>query len=311
MVRGIPALAVLALLVAGCSGSPAAQADAESAAFDDLGVSASATTGILLGVVVDEAIRPLPDVTISLTGPAATSLQGTTDAAGRFAFGNLEPGTYFVTAQHFLFEAAQTTIEVQAGDDNPRVNRIQLTRLFSQQPFHETLKAEGFIQCGYSISGVMSSLCLNDYTHFVGPYTCPQCEHILDRRSADFEVGPGWQTMVFEMTWEPTQQATSDQMRLTISHFPRSASHWYCSGIDSSPILLRMDVGVACEDQQSEPELVPPEGLPNMHLFAATAATDQPVSAVWSQSFNVYMNFFYYGSPPAEWSFVAGDEPPF
>jgi hypothetical protein len=116
--------------------------------------------------------------------------------------------------------------------------------------------------------------------------------------------------MVYEMTWDPTT-ATSEEMRLTVSHFPRSASHWYCGGAGPDPILVRMEVNVTCEDQQSEPEQVPPEGLPNMHLFGATAASDAPASLTFSQSFSVYMNFFYYGKPPEDWSFIRGDPYPF
>ena len=198
-----------------------------------------------------------------------------------------------------------------ADDRSPPVARILLERLSSQQPYSEPLKLEGYIQCGYDIT-VASSLCLNDYTHFVGPYTCNDCEHILDRRSANFAVGPGWQTMVFEMVWEPTTAATSQEMSLTISHFPRSASHWYCQGSGESPVLVRMELNVTCENQQSEPTQVPPEGLPNMHLFAASNAPDgQFVSATFGQKFEVYAHLFYYGKPPDGWSFLAGDEPPF
>jgi hypothetical protein len=187
--------------------------------------------------------------------------------------------------------------------------KIQLQRLFAQEPFHQTQKFDGYIQCGYAVSGVMSSLCVNDYTHFApgGPTTCPQCEHLFDNRGTTFQVDGGWQTMVYEMTWDPTAQGTSDRMRLTISHYPRPATHWYCGGASGDPLLVRMEVGVVCEDQQDEPALVPPEGLPNMHLFAATnAPPGQPASAAFSQSFTVFMNIFYYGTPPEGWSFIQG-----
>lgn len=296
------ALAFLAFLVAGCSGAGTV---ADAGLDED---DALAQPGRLCLVVVDEAIRPIEGAVLSVQSADGTQ-EAVTSTDGVACF-DVPDGSYVVEASHALYQSAQTTVDFAAADP-PRVARIQLTRLFAQDPFHETRQVEGFIQCGYSVSGVMSSLCMNDYTHFVGPYTCPECEHLLDRRSADFEVETGWQTMVFEMTWEPTQQATSDEMRLTISHFPRPASHWYCSGTGSSPLLVRMEVGVVCEDQQDEPTLVPAEGLPNMHLFAATAASNQPASAIWSQSFQVYMNFFYYGKPPEGWSFVAEDPFPF
>lgn len=297
------ALAVLALLLAGCSGGRTA--DVKDAGGD--GDAALAQAGYLCLVVVDEAIRPISNATVLVLTPGGNVTE-VTSADGRACF-EVPDGTYLIQVTHLTHVSVSTSVEYRV-DDPPRISRVLMTRRFSQDPFHEELKADGFIQCGYSVSGVMSSLCVNDYTHFVGPYTCNDCEHLVDRRSADFEVGAGWQTMVFEMTWDPTT-ATSEEMRLVISHFPRPASHWYCGAAGPAPVLVRMEVGVVCEDQQDEPELVPPEGLPNMHLFAATSASTQPASVIWGQGFAVYMNFFYYGKPPEDWSFIRGDPHPF
>lgn len=295
------ALLAVALLLAGCSGNGPATTPAGLDVAD-------AIPGQLCVVIVDEAIRPIEGAQVLLSG-AAVNRSTVTGGNGLACF-EVPDGSYIIEVRHGMYQITQTTTQF-GGDAQPQVIKIQLTRLFLQDPYHETRQLEGFIQCGYAIRGVMSSLCLNDYTHFVGPYTCPQCEHLLDRRSADFEVGNGWQTMVMEMTWQPTQQATSDEMSLTISHFPRAASHWYCQGAGVTPLLVRMEVGVVCENQQSEPELVPPEGLPNMHLFAATSPGADPASMVISQKFTVYLNVFYNGKPPEGWSFVAGDPMPF
>ena len=295
------AAVLLVSLLAGC-------ADGAGDAADALPVEIPPGWALVRGVVVDAAIRPVADVEVSLTG-GGLNKTAKTDAEGLFSF-EVPPGTYFLRVTHFAYREVSVTVTVEEGDQPS--TKILVERLFEQEAYHETLKFEGFIQCGYSISGVMSSLCVNDYTHFVGPYTCPECEHLFDRRSTDFAIGNGWQTMISEMTWDPTAQGTSDQMRLTISHFPRSASHWYCGGADADPVLVRMEVGVPCEDQQDEPTMVPPEGLPNMHLFAATSAPDgQPASVAFSQSFTVFTNVFYYGKPPEGWSFVNGDPLPF
>ena len=302
----------LALVLSGCSDAGGAQADVQSVeGFEAFGVTAAPGKGILLGVVVDEAIRPLAGVAVSLQVPGGGLANATSDAEGRFAFGELDPGTYLVDAQLLTHKGSQSSIEVVADDPSPRVARVLLERLYAQEPYSEPLKLEGYIQCGYDLT-FMSSLCLNDYTHFVGPYTCNECEHILDKRSADFSVGTGWQTMVFELVWEPTTQATSTELSLTVSHFPRPASHWYCQGSGTTPVLVRMEQNVTCENQQDEPEQVPAEGLPNMHLFAASNAQEgRFASATFGQRFDVYAHLFYYGKPPEGWSFVNGDEPPF
>jgi hypothetical protein len=302
----LAAAVLLVSVLAGCSGGePAALPDGAD------GAPIAAGTGRLCLVVVDEANRPVGGANATVALADGTVRSAVSDEQGRACL-DLPPGTYLVDVAHIhqTYEASQTSAEVEAGRE--AVVKVQLQRLFEQEPYHETLKFEGFIQCGYAVSGVMSSLCVNDYTHFVGPYTCPECEHLFDRRSTDFAVGAGWQTMVFEMTWEPTAQGTSELMRLTISHFPRPASHWYCGGASTDPVLVRMEVGVVCEDQQDEPELVPPEGQPNMHLFAATnAPPGQPASAAFNQGFTVFINVFYFGKPPEGWSFIAGDDHPF
>lgn len=304
---------LLVALLAGCTAPQTPDEDPEDPdglLFDANGPRATSTTGIIRGVVVDERIVPIAGAEVH-AGGNGVNVSATADDEGRFAFGALLPGTYFVQASSLLHEQAQTSVTVVAGDDEPPVTSLQLTRRFAQDPYVETWSFDGFIQCGYDLT-FMSSLCLNDYTHFVGPYTCPQCETILDRRSTNFEVGAGWQTLIYEMVWEPTAQGTSPEMRLVVSHFPRPASHWYCSSSGTDPVQVRMEVGVVCEDQQDEPTLVPPEGLPNMHLFAAVNAADgMPVAVAFSQRFTVYANQFYYGSPPEGWSFVNGDENPF
>lgn len=296
--RAASALLVVLAGLAGC-------ADGDGTATQDLAPG----TGAVHGLVVDEAIRPVEGANVTLSG-AGLERATLTDDGGQYRFDGVVPGVYVVTVREVRHAAAQGTVEVRSGE--VATPRTMVSRLFTQEAYHETLKFDGYIQCGYSVSGFLSSVCVNDYTHFVGPYTCPDCEHLVDSRSHDFAVGPGWQTMVYEMTWEPSAQGTSPEMRLIVSHFPRPASHWYCSASGPDPVYLRMEVGVVCDDQQDEPDLVPPEGLPNMHLFAATNAPDgQPASATLSQPFSVFMNFFYFGAAPEGWSFVHGDPFPF
>jgi hypothetical protein len=117
---------------------------------------------------------------------------------------------------------------------------------------------------------------------------------------------------VYEMVWSATAQGTSDQMRTTVSFYPRVASHWYCTGWGPSPVMVRIETGVECEESQGDPQPFPPEGLDNGYIFAATKAPEgQFVSATVGQTFTLFMNFFYYGKPPEGWSFVNGDEYPF
>src|SRR5688572_7676599 len=99
------------LLLAGCSGGdPAAPVDA-SEDFEDLGVAPTATTGVILGVVVDASISPIAEATIQVNGADGTKT-ATSDAEGRFAVGDLQPGTYLLQVTHLLYLPAQTSVEV-------------------------------------------------------------------------------------------------------------------------------------------------------------------------------------------------------
>lgn len=297
-----PVLLLALVALAGCSGGSGAKG-APSA-------SLAPGVGAVHGIVVDEAIRPVVGANVTLQGGGAAESVAT-DPEGAFAFEDVAPGSYFLVVRSCCHGLVQSSVEVEAGQ--VAAPKLQVQRLFAQEPYHETQKFDGFIQCGWAVGGVASSTCLNDYTHFVGlGYTCNDCEHILDSRGTNFAVGPGWQTQVYEMVWDPSAQGTSPEMRLTVSHFPRPASHWYCSGIGPSPLYVRMELGVECEDQQDDPTLVPPEGEQNMTMFAAAQPDDTaPAAMAVSQPFTVFMNFFYYGKPQDGWSFVRGDPYPF
>src|SRR5688572_21410353 len=99
--RLLPLLLLAATALAGCSGD-ASPKDREPAvpdgAFDGLNVKPTDETGIVRGVVVDEAIAPLEAAKVTLQGPGG-SQETETNALGAFGFDGLEPGTYFVKAQ--------------------------------------------------------------------------------------------------------------------------------------------------------------------------------------------------------------------
>lgn len=302
------------LVLAGCAGSPAEPEPAsDAAAFEDLGVQATATKGVLLGVVVDEAIRPIDGAQVQLTLPDAGTKEETTDDQGRFAFGDLDPGTYILNVRHALYTATQTSAEVLAGDDDPPVVRVQLARLFSQDPYTELIAFDGYLACAYSAG--LSSTCVNDYTRLAG--AVPGCQGGCLRdynvsqaagniREYRTNVGAGWQSIIFEMTWTPTLQGIGTELGITVSYFTRtSTGHWYASDDQPNPLRMQVDVGVEGPNQQEEPTLIPAEGLQDLFVFFG--AGDIAVN----QRFQSYQTNFYYGLPEEGWSFVAGDPLPF
>src|ERR1051326_5321282 len=93
--RACVLLALLAAAVlAGCSGSGKAPAAT---------LQATPTTGILRGVVVDEAIRPLEGARVTVPLAAGGDVNATTKADGAFAFDQLPPGGYVVRVHKTAF----------------------------------------------------------------------------------------------------------------------------------------------------------------------------------------------------------------
>lgn len=307
---------LLLLLLAGCSGGGGGGPVADDAdSFSDLGVVPTATTGVILGVVVDDRIIPVAEASIEANG-AGGSFKATTDGEGRFAIGDLQPGTYLLQATHLLYQPAQTSVEVVAADADPPVTRIQLERLFSQDPYSETLKFEGFIACGFNAG--TTAPCVTDFTQVLPPCgggCYPPARTLMgDRRDYLTAIGPGWQQLVIEMHWEPSAQATSTDMGFIVSHPNRTgAAHSFGGAAGPSPLRWQADVGVDADGASSqEPTQIPAEGWPDLLVFSNVRASDDQVAAVTvNQRFTIFQNNFYYGRAPEGWSFVNGDEMPF
>jgi hypothetical protein len=309
--------AAVLVVLAGCSASSGG-ADGnpgnlpkDPGSFDDLGATHTDSTGVVLGVVVDRGIRPVAAVKVTLFTTPSRSTD--TDADGRFAFGDVVPGSYTLTASHPSYRDEQTTVEVAAGAAEPQVTRIQIEARFSRSAFSVPFDFEGFIECGYEAFGV-TSLCLNDYETLVVPDIPPTLKTLIDRRGYVTQIDGGWQTSQFELEWTPSAQGTSQEMFALASFWNRTANDWYGLTGGTSPVILRFEVNETYPGAAGSEERIPPEGRKDMYVYGGIqAASDAPVAVGIGveQRFHIYQHIFYYGKPPANWSFVNGDKPPF
>lgn len=303
------------LLFAGCSSGNGGGDPVADTGFDDVDVQATATTGILLGVVVDATIRPLPGADVGAVGPDGELKMATSDEGGRFAFDGLAPGTYLLRATLLNYREAQTTADVVAGDQDPRINKILLERLFSQEPFSEGLEFEGFIACGFHAGTVAP--CVTDFTQVLGPCgggCYPPARTIMgDKRDYVTSIGAGWQQLVIELTFKPSAQATSSEMGFVVSHPNRTgAAHSFGSADGPSPIRWQADVGEeAAGGASQEPTMIPAEGWPDLLVFSNVRSGSQPAAVTVNQAFHIYQHNFYYGKPKEGWAIANGDSPPF
>ena len=171
---GAIALAVVVLL-AGCTdgGTQATAPTIELAEVDN-----TATRGSISGVVVDDAIRPLAGVDLTLLTSPARSVA--TDADGLFVFEGLDPGLYTLSANATVaderrFLGIQTTADVVAGE-TAKV-RIVLPPDLTPQPYHTTYAFDWYDESGVALVDFAVDLFTRDVepvNQTVPPF-CDQC----------------------------------------------------------------------------------------------------------------------------------------
>jgi hypothetical protein len=204
-VRPFLAVSLVSLLLAGlsgCAGSPK-PAPAPEANFQDLGLEATATTGVLRGVVVDAAVRPVAGAAIRAAGPEGSTASATTNAEGLFGIDGLAPGDWFVTANKTGFVQTQQAARVDAGVAEPAIIKILLRPDPSTAPFYESYVLAAFIQCSVR-PGFLALQCgvtNDDVVH--AEYTPSKVPEFVQS----------------EMVWQSTQ-AFGDELSLSIRCLP-------------------------------------------------------------------------------------------
>ncbi len=133
---------------AGCADSGVESIDDTDQQFEDKGLKATATTGVIRGVVVDESITPIAEATIKIK---SLGLETTSDENGLFGFSDLEPGAYFLDVTKTAFVGAQTSATVVAGEDKPELVRVMISFDPGAVPFVDALVYKGHLTCGAAI----------------------------------------------------------------------------------------------------------------------------------------------------------------
>jgi hypothetical protein len=275
------ALLMSASLLAGCS-----DADAEPEELEiDVEVEATETTGVIRGVVVDEAIRPIAGATVRLKtlDPQAT----VTTAVGAFGFEDLEPGTYFLDIEMLGYASVQTSAEVVAGVSEPDPVRVMLTAVYTGTPNFETLK-------------LVMHLSGSGWVDGVGGVTCCYIDGF--NRSwffdMDFSANGTWFVQTIT-TWEPNV-ALSETARIEIE-----AS----SGDDSLGENLTYSASPSVSEFHKD-ELA--DMTDPIHLFGSIFAyptAPLPIALSVEQDYTVYAIAFNNFDPPANYRFDRDGNP--
>ncbi len=187
-------LMLAAVTLSGCSESDPAPADEDDFQDFDDDLEATSSTGIIRGVIVDAAITPIADATVTIK---SLGLSTTSSDQGLFGFADLEPGTYFLEATKAAHTKVQASVPVEAGVAKPDIVRMQIEKIPGLEPMVEPLKFNGYLTCGAAV-----------FATSVGCTTFPIVASQIGDQSVfyhAFDSEP--QHVQAELVWESTQAA--------------------------------------------------------------------------------------------------------
>jgi len=293
-------LGVAALvLLAGCAGSGHKKAD--DARFSDLGLQATSTTGVIRGVVVDDAIRPVANATVYLSGQkGGEPKQASSSGQGAFAFSGLDPGTYFLQVKKGGFLMAQQSVDVVAGVAEPPVVKVQLLPDPGYiKPYTESFVFDGFMQCSAGAAadsgdyGVENAC--SESPGGVQPFA-------NDKTFVQYPLSGKPQWVQAEMVWTSTQ-AVSKSMNHNFAIADASElDGWKDLSVDGqSPLVNTMDEKTAATYIDN--------GTLTERIFPWTDSYPGPVVSI-QQKFQVFTTVFYGYEPPSGWMLSNGDAIP-
>jgi hypothetical protein len=315
------------LLAAGCLGgadpgpgpSPAGGPAGDDGIAPDDGLDATAETGLLRGVVVDQAIRPLAGVDVAVRRGDASPLRAQTGQDGRFGFDGLEPGSYVVEAARAGYFPATAVAAVRAGVADPPVVSLLLERDDDTVAYVEAYALDGFMECGVRGGTGGVALCqlvegrtnlTSDRTLFKIPVT----------------AAPSW--VQAEMAWEMTQPL-ADTMGLYVRQLRPDGTDAYMGiyplNLGPSPLLLAIDSDGAghCATCVEDPlNMTQWEEAWFSAMAGDLSATRPPetcsplgspclagAGVVLEQRFQLFVHVFHRATPAEGWRFTS-DGPP-
>ncbi|MFO1535559.1 MAG: carboxypeptidase-like regulatory domain-containing protein [Thermoplasmatota archaeon] len=327
--RFLVAFALTATVLAGCA-SKAAQEP-----IDDLGLRATPTTGVIRGLVVDPAIRPIEGVQVVLPASGgAKERSATTNADGLFGFEAVDPGSHFLRVSKPGYADTQHSVQVEAGDSAPPLVKVHLAAVPGAAPYVQSFKFDGFLECALSAVALCSAF--NGPTCGMDPVPCtPNATNDNFANVVPIERPP--QLVQSEMVWTTTTSA-SDQLWLWHSRAAKGDGSYNgscnCWAQGKSPLLMVSNETQAAgnhygtwHDLYLRVFTGSIEGTRNP-LDSAQCYPGDPARPVFEplgrdpnvycgglgysveQSFTTYTHVFYGFLPPVGWRFSATPDVP-
>jgi hypothetical protein len=273
------AVAVLGvLLLAGCADGNATEAEVLPEAFNEVVVTS--TTGAIRGIIISEAIVPIPDATVTLI---ATNTTQVTNQDGAFVFSGLEPGSHFLSISKPGYFTMQTSTEVVPGVEDPPIVKVQLTIDIANQPFTELLQWAAFLQCGFSVPMVGS----------VNPCALADSDNVHE---FPFGANRTPDLVQVEAVWEGTQPL-GNYLSMGFYDPDSLASNW--KSVDgSSPLIVNATAAEITDALTEDADKT------IVRVFPGTGPDGTNPVLVLNQRYDIYVTHFYGFVPRAGWSFA-------
>ncbi|HJQ92778.1 MAG TPA: carboxypeptidase-like regulatory domain-containing protein [Candidatus Thermoplasmatota archaeon] len=294
--RTLATLMACLIALAGCSTPAEPEPAGEVLAVEALELEATDTTGVIRGIVVDEAIRPVAGAEVTLRG-AGEAVTASTEE-GALGFDGLEPGTYFLKVSKPGYSDLQLSADVVAGVAEPVPVKAILPRLAGYLPYVTVRVFDGFIECTTSflvLCGAPNLLTgdnlTNDrytWTWFFEPNaTLMQAEMVWESTQS---LSP---TLYFEM--EPSGDCDDGFFNRTEGESPIYAT-LNATQIEEGPLDLECGIYFSLFSGHNEP-------LPRQPV------TGWGIGATAQQRFTLYAHAFYDFLPTPGWRFTVDGEP--
>lgn len=282
------ALALAAVALAGCSGSPAA---------DPLTPDAARETMTIVGLVQNETFAPIPGAHVFVR---LTDLNASTDAGGLFTFTGLPLSPYVVDVVADGFGNATLTAE-------PRLN-VSLTFILAP-PSTETpppvlVHFQGNLQCAFEAAIIT-----------------PSCDTLIDETGqslfediSTFEAGvnQGWTGVVIDVDFDPSAHPGLAGLRLTLQGRndadKLTTYEQYGRFYDSGPFSVLVQPGGTYEDGNlpvpANATSLQLEVYPHSHGYHPGGAGLLGAGAAMNVQFDLYVTAFY-GPIPEGYTLLA------
>jgi hypothetical protein len=272
-------LLAFSAILAGCSQSPAPEAPSSPAA-------APTDPGVLHGLVLDDAIRPIAGATVTALGTNATVLSG---EDGSFLFPDdlprEQPLVILANAPRYRSASVQASLPATGGV----AVRIVLALESTATVYQDVVKFDGLIGCQTSVAVSEEEPRFADCDAGVGESTTAWV----------FSASPALVAAVVEVTWEATQPL-AEGLGATLSD-PKGEGTVLTEAVGRSPLRLVLAQAAAERSYASGGDL-------RLEVYArpVTDEDEQAVAATVAvqQSFQAFATLFYGAPPDPTYSFV-------